>query len=129
MIVKLIENAPIKGKDAPISGENAPVNGESAPVNAPVNAEDGTLNGTLNGSLNGSLNGTLNGSLNENLEKERELLNLISKYPNYGYEQYAELTQLSRRTIARMMKQLQDINAVCRIGSKKIGYWKVIEKP
>lgn len=61
-------------------------------------------------------------------EKEKGLLEMIAKYPNYSYEQYADLTHSSRRTIARMLKHLQDLNVVIRVGSDKGGHWKVIEE-
>ena len=40
------------------------------------------------------------GTVNILTEKEKELLKMVAKYPNYSNEQYAELTHSSRRTIA-----------------------------
>ncbi|MBO7606988.1 MAG: putative DNA binding domain-containing protein [Paludibacteraceae bacterium] len=82
----------------------------------------------MDGTVNGIVNGTVNGTVNILAEKEKELLKMIAEYPNYSYEQYAELTQSSRRTIARMLKHLQELDVVIRIGSDKNGYWEVIEK-
>ena len=69
---------------------------------------------------------TANGTANNLTDKEKELVDYIIKYPDYAYEQYAELTSFSRRTIARMIKRLQEINVIQRIGSDKNGHWKVI---
>lgn len=75
-----------------------------------------------------SMDGTVNGTANILVEKEKELLKMVAKYPNYSYEQYAELLHSSRRTIARMLKHLQEFNVVIRMGSDKNGYWEVIKK-
>ena len=74
------------------------------------------------------MDGTVNGTVNILVEKEKELLKMVSEYPNYSYEQYAELTQSSRRTIARMLKHLQELNVVIRVGPDKGGHWEVVEE-
>ena len=74
------------------------------------------------------MDGTVNGTVNILVEKEKELLKMIAEYPNYSYEQYAELTQSSRRTIARMLKHLQELNVVIRVGPDKGGHWEVVEE-
>lgn len=83
---------------------------------------------SMDGTVNGTVNGTANGTANILVEKEKELLKMAAKYPNYSYEQYAELLHSSRRTIARMLKHLQEFNVVIRMGSDKNGYWEVIKK-
>ena len=70
----------------------------------------------------------MDGTVNILVEKEKELLKMIAEYPNYSYEQYAELTQSSRRTIARMLKHLQELNVVIRVGPDKGGHWEVVEE-
>ncbi|MBO4804836.1 MAG: hypothetical protein J5554_02200 [Paludibacteraceae bacterium] len=78
--------------------------------------KDNIVNADL---MDGTVNGTVSGTVNILVEKEKELLKMIVEYPNYSYEQYAELTQSSRRTIARMLKHLQELNVVIRVGPDK----------
>ena len=87
--------------------------------------KDNIVNADL---MDGTVNGTVSGTVNILVEKEKELLKMIVEYPNYSYEQYAELTQSSRRTIERMLKHLQELNVVIRAGPDKGGHWEVVEE-
>jgi len=82
--------------------------------------EDDTVNDTVNDTVkidSASLSKT-----------ERNVLAAICTVPHYTYEKFAEYCQLSRPTIARTIKTLQNLQLIYRIGSDKNGHWEVTEK-
>ena len=58
-------------------------------------------------------------------DKELELLQLLSEYPNYTMLQLSEKAGVSRKTIALRLKRLKEQGLVERIGSDRKGYWQI----
>jgi predicted HTH transcriptional regulator len=54
------------------------------------------------------------------------ILNAIATKPNVTQKKLAEITKLSIRSVARVMKQLQDENRIKRIGSDRAGLWEIV---
>ena len=76
----------------------------------------------------GTVNGTVNDTVNDtaNIEsKEQMLIEKIKENPYANYEDLAQNTDLSRRTIARKINELKNKGIIERIGSDKDGYWKI----
>ena len=80
-----------------------------------------------NGTVNDTENVLENDTVNDRMDNEKKLLFAIIEHPNYTYEQYAELIHISRRTIARMLKNLHENGIIRRVGPDKGGHWEVIE--
>ena len=74
----------------------------------------------------GTINDTINGTLKYN-ETDNEVVKLLKEHPEYTKEQMAEITGKASRTIQRSLDKLKKNNKLIRIGSKKNGYWEVIE--
>ena len=55
-------------------------------------------------------------------DKELELLQLLSEYPNYTMLQLSEKASISRKTIALRLKHLKEQGLIERIGSDRKGY-------
>lgn len=58
-------------------------------------------------------------------DKELELLQLLSEYPNYTMLQLSEKAGVSRKTIALRLKHLKEQGLIERIGSDRKGYWQI----
>jgi len=54
-----------------------------------------------------------------------DILELIKANPRISYDKLVEKTGRSRATIKRMIKRLKQEGFISRIGSDKVGYWKV----
>lgn len=81
-----------------------------------LKSQDDTVNTT-----NDTVNDTVKLSMTERL-----VLDTIRSFPTFTYEQLANQCLLSRPTIARTIKTLQNRNLIRRIGSDKTGHWEVI---
>ena len=81
-----------------------------------LKSQDDTVNTT-----NDTVNDTVKLSMTESL-----VLDTIRSFPTFTYEQLANQCLLSRPTIARTIKTLQNRNLIRRIGSDKSGHWEVI---
>lgn len=57
---------------------------------------------------------------------EQTVLDAVSNHPDYSYEQLAAACGVSRPTIARTVKTLQNYNRIRRVGSDKTGHWEVL---
>ena len=71
--------------------------------------------------------------LGDGLRKEaedlrKELKATLKSFPRAKTEKLAILFKTTTRTIARQIKALQDAGELKRVGSRKTGYWQVIEK-
>jgi predicted HTH transcriptional regulator len=98
-------------------------NGACVDNNVSDNVHDnGTVSGTTNGIVNGTVNGT-DGTANEN-----SILMALKDAPRATYDELVKKLGISRRTIARTIKSLNERGIVKRIGSDKTGYWRVIDK-
>ena len=75
---------------------------------------------------NDTVNDTVNGETFELSKTERTILEAITSNPDYSYEKLAEKCGVSRPTIARTIKVLQNRKYIRRIGSDKTGHWEVV---
>lgn len=87
--------------------------------------QNGTVN--ANGGINCSVNDTQNGTVNL-LESERLVLEEIKRNPHVTMNEIVIVTDISRRTVARALKTLQEKQIICRIGADKNGNWKIINE-
>lgn len=60
-------------------------------------------------------------------KKEQQILSLIVNNNKITREEIVNQTNLSDRTISRIIKNLQDKKLILREGSKKTGSWKILE--
>lgn len=80
---------------------------------------------------NETVNKTVNETVNETVkisESEAIVLDLIQKDNSVTYQALIQITKLSRATIARIIKKLQDNGFIHRKGSDKNGIWEIINK-
>ena len=81
-------------------------------------------------------NDTINPMISDKLLKKakeaedlrKELKATLKSFPRAKTEKLAILFKTTTRTIARQIKALQDAGELKRVGSRKTGYWQVIEK-
>ena len=79
---------------------------------------------------NGALNGVLNGALNHDkivTENEKYIIEQIIKNPNISQKDIAIETNIPYRTVQRTISILKDKGIIERVGSKKLGYWKILK--
>lgn len=80
---------------------------------------------------NGTRNGTVSGATKSSLEKReataKAILEIVREMPAVTLDQLAEKLQCGRRTVSRLIKELQDAGKLKRIGSNKTGCWVVEE--
>ena len=79
-------------------------------ISASISASKGT-SGTENGTDAASL--------------EKHILTMIEQTPNLTFNKLSESIKLSRRTVSRMMKSLQDQGKNKRVGSARTGHWEI----
>ena len=82
-----------------------------------------------------NVNKTVNETVNETVNKtvkisksEACVLDLIQNDNAITYQTLMKVTKLSRATIARIIKKLQDKGFIHRIGSDKNGIWEISNK-
>ena len=56
-----------------------------------------------------------------------QLLKFIRSNPVISYDELADLIQKDRTTVMRNISKLKDADMLKRVGSRKTGYWKVVE--
>jgi ATP-dependent DNA helicase RecG len=67
-----------------------------------------------------------NGQLNDQIsELEQLVLASLRKDPRLTNVELIEITGKSQRTITRVLAALKGKNLITRMGSNKVGYWKV----
>ena len=59
-------------------------------------------------------------------KNERDILNSIIRNNQITREEIVSVTNISDRTVSRIIKRLQEENIIERKGSKKTGYWKIL---
>ena len=65
-------------------------------------------------------------NINLNLnDVDKKIMNIIKNDPNVTIEECSMKINKSIRTINNIFKKLKELNLIERIGSKKIGYWKI----
>lgn len=85
------------------------------------------LNVTIrNGKINGELNGELNPALLYLNKSELAVYHLIEEAPQNSRQEIANQLGISTRTVDRAINSLVKKDLIVREGSKKTGYWKVI---
>lgn len=72
----------------------------------------------------GNLSGNLNSSLKQPYEK---ILGEISRDPKITLDRISEQTDIPKRTVSRIIKELQETNKLKRCGSKKTGSWEILQ--
>lgn len=81
-----------------------------------------------NDTANDTVNDTVKRADTPQLSKtEQSVLATISLHPDYSYEQLAAACGVSRPTIARTVKILQNHDIIHRVGSDKAGHWEVVK--
>ena len=71
---------------------------------------------------NNSANDTENGT---QIDTEKLILNLLEKTPDITQKELSEKTNISLRTVKRIIQQLKEKNKIERVGSDRKGYWKI----
>lgn len=72
----------------------------------------------------GTINGTINGT-NDQYDSNR-IISILRETPQLTFDALAERLSLSRRTVSRLMQQLQCEGKIRRVGSRKSGHWAVL---
>jgi predicted HTH transcriptional regulator len=71
----------------------------------------------------GNVNGNVNGD-----ETAQKILRCIEQNPDFTLDKISENTGVSKRTVSRQVKVLQDIGVIERVGSPKTGHWEIITR-
>lgn len=71
---------------------------------------------------NNSAIGTGNGT---EIDTEKLILEILKKTPNITQKEIAEKTNISLRTVKRIIQQLKEKDKIERVGSDRKGYWKI----
>ncbi|NKB47149.1 MAG: winged helix-turn-helix transcriptional regulator [Legionellales bacterium] len=87
----------IKTGNAPIKGQNAPKKPHFAPLFAPLT------------------------------DLQVQILEFIRSEPDISYNRLAVLMEKDRTTIMRNISKLKDAGILKRVGSKKAGYWEILD--
>lgn len=74
--------------------------------------------------VNNRVNDKVNDKVNE---KGNTLLQLLSVDPGLTVTQLAEQMNVSRKTVASLLKKLKENGTIERVGSDRKGYWKIIK--
>lgn len=80
-----------------------------------------------NDTINDIINDTINNMIKLS-NKEEMVLNIIVKNPYVTRDKIVKELNISDRTVSRILKRFQDENIIIRDGSKKTGFWKIIER-
>lgn len=84
-------------------------------------------NDTINDTTNDTTNDTINDTI-KTTKSESKVLKQIEKNNEITREQLVANTNLSDSTVARALKTLQEKGIIEREGSKKIGFWKILNQ-
>lgn len=76
--------------------------------------------------LNDTVNDTPTDTVKNNGTTSR-LISVIKEYPQYTYDEYAQVLGIGRATVARHIKKLNG-TVIRRVGSDKDGYWEFINE-
>ena len=102
-----INRASIRLSSEPI---NEPINEPGAPVNEPINEPINELGAPVNEPVN---------------RTAQQLLELLSKNGSLTKTELADRVKVSRATITRVLKSLQENGLIIRVGSNKTGRWEI----
>ena len=67
--------------------------------------------------------------INELSDMEREVYQILREEPTIRQIDLANRLDLTEQYIRKLIKKLKEHSWIERIGAKKNGYWKIIEKP
>lgn len=67
--------------------------------------------------------------INELSDMEREVYQILREEPTIRQIDLANRLDLTEQYIRKLIKKLKEHGWIERIGAKKNGYWKIIEKP
>ena len=67
--------------------------------------------------------------INELSDMEREVYQILREEPTIRQIDLANRLDLTEQYIRKLIKNLKEHGWIERIGAKKNGYWKIIEKP
>lgn len=73
------------------------------------------------------VNGTINGTINDTIGTINIVLEEIKKQNNITQKELAKNTNISLRTIKRVISNLKQNGQIKRIGSNKKGYWQILK--
>ena len=79
--------------------------------------------------LNNSFYQCLVERINELSDMEREVYQILREEPTIRQIDLANRLDLTEQYIRKLIKKLKEHGWIERIGAKKNGYWKIIEKP
>lgn len=60
-------------------------------------------------------------------DKKILVINLLRENPHIIQQELANISKVSRRTIAMILTSLKNKNVIERVGSDRKGYWKVLQ--
>lgn len=76
----------------------------------------------------GNINSNINGNINNNLsDLQIKTLEILLLDPKSTLDVMTDKLQVSKRTVSRIFKDLQEKNIIKREGSNKTGYWKILK--
>jgi ATP-dependent DNA helicase RecG len=119
--------------DTPYNPLSADQGGAGGAINntlAGISGED--LNNALYDTFDDTANDPLDGAVLEEIvngvrhKLQKQLLPLIAAHQSIALKELVERTGKSRSTIIRHIHILRDKNLVRRVGSKKTGYWEIV---
>ncbi|MDE6650605.1 MAG: helix-turn-helix domain-containing protein [Muribaculaceae bacterium] len=90
-------------------------------------ASHGTVNPTEDpvNSIDGTVNGTVNGSKMSFTSTQNAILSVLANHPEITADAVCTKLNISRRTVLRAYKNLQETGMLIRVGSDKTGRWIV----
>lgn len=86
---------------------------------------ESSLKSSLESSQNSSLNTSLNSSLKIKYRSSLKVVELMHKTPQITIVDIAKETGYSVRWVAAIVKRLQNLYIIRRVGSDKYGHWEV----
>lgn len=81
---------------------------------------------TLHSQANESVNELVNEPVNPLTERQQKLLGLLKKTPRATYDVLADSLGVSRSTLRRDLRSLEEAGRIVRVGADKNGHWDVL---
>jgi predicted HTH transcriptional regulator len=120
-------NEGINGADEGINNADEGINGADEGINGAdegINSADEGINSADEG-INSADEGI--NEVDETLHDKNPVMEAITRNPQVTILEIAKQTGLSESTIERELRHLKKSNIIKRTGSRKNGYWEVIE--
>lgn len=93
---------------------------------SPNGTKDGTKNGTKNGTKSGTKSGTKQTVSHRRTERVQLVLSAIQENPHVTVRALVEDCGISKNTILRILKELQENGTIKREGSSRKGRWVIL---